>query len=572
MTRATTVPPVSGSGLGAAAPSRLGRAATQSGAARPAGESGAGVTSDDACRAAWGSLAAWLREGRLVRGMSIADVARTTKIQARILEDLEDAVTEGLPADVFVRGFVRNYARCVGLSEAEALARYAACSRDAGPVASPAATAVAEMYAPAARRMSTVVPVAPGSPAAEVHAQGRPLESRYARAATAPSLLSSSPRLPRAVTDRGAELSPELLEQPPRDARELREPLRSGVHAAVRAPAERRSAEIPAVVYPRPTGSGLTSTVEAAAIAAAVAEAGRPAAEPAPVAAAAVASLASPSSPSSPTAPAVAAPAVQASHQHEWPSMVGGQSRLSAKKRRSKKRKEQREREQQAAAPSARPRRAETVRAPIDIFESEALERDDQALAPAAVTGEISGRVGHISEPSSEAAASAAPELAAPAVSEASIASAAEEVRQEGWPGAVAALAAAALPPASSEEAPAEVWIPRMPPAPRPSRAFQAPTLTIDDADPESASQLQDDRVRDREGRDPTRRTFLPPILLESQDRANRQGGLTLAVIILLIAATLTLSYLMRRPSSAGGGMTQLDTPVLHDATATFVG
>jgi hypothetical protein len=157
---------------------------------------------------------------------------------------------------------------------------------------------------------------------------------------------------------------------------------------------------------------------------------------------------------------------------------------------------------------------------------------------------------------------------------EATIASAADLVREEGWPRAAAVEAAAAQPPASAEEpAPAEVWIPRMPPAPRPSRAFQAPTLTIDDADPESASQLQDDRVRDREGRDPTRRTFLPPILLESQDRANRQGGLTLAVIILLIAATLTLSYLMRRPSSAGGGMTQLDAPgLLVTEPATLVG
>jgi len=34
-------------------------------------------------------------------------------------------------------------------------------------------------------------------------------------------------------------------------------------------------------------------------------------------------------------------------------------------------------------------------------------------------------------------------------------------------------------------------------------------------------------------------------------------------VIILLIAATLTLSYLMRRPSSSGDGVTQLETTSL---------
>jgi len=39
---------------------------------------------------------------------------------------------------------------------------------------------------------------------------------------------------------------------------------------------------------------------------------------------------------------------------------------------------------------------------------------------------------------------------------------------------------------------------------------------------------------------------------------------LTLAVIILLIAATLTLSYLMRRPSASGDGMTWREQPASH--------
>ena len=55
--------------------------------------------------------------------------------------------------------------------------------------------------------------------------------------------------------------------------------------------------------------------------------------------------------------------------------------------------------------------------------------------------------------------------------------------------------------------------------------------------------------------------SFLPPILLDRDDRSGRQGGLTLAVIILLIAATLTLSYLMRRPNVSGSGVTMNDVP-----------
>src|ERR1700733_6666546 len=73
------------------------------------------------------SLAMWLRAGRAQRKLSLEDVARITKIQRRILEKLEAGQLDGLPAEVFVRGFVRSFARCVGLDEGEALDRYGAC-------------------------------------------------------------------------------------------------------------------------------------------------------------------------------------------------------------------------------------------------------------------------------------------------------------------------------------------------------------------------------------------------------------------------------------------------------------
>ena len=85
--------------------------------------------------------------------------------------------------------------------------------------------------------------------------------------------------------------------------------------------------------------------------------------------------------------------------------------------------------------------------------------------------------------------------------------------------------------------------------------AAPVPSLVIDDADPESAERVLEERAETQT----PRRSFLPPILLDREDRSARQGGLTLAVILLLIAATLTLSYLMRRPSAAGDGMTARD-------------
>jgi cytoskeletal protein RodZ len=114
-----------------------------------------------------------------------------------------------------------------------------------------------------------------------------------------------------------------------------------------------------------------------------------------------------------------------------------------------------------------------------------------------------------------------------------------------------------------------EPWKPTMPPpAPsvpwrRPSFAPRSaagsmpnlPSLVIDDADPDRAERVREARAKQH------RRTFLPPILLDRDARADTgsQRGLTLAVIILLIAATLTLSYLMRRPSSTSDGVTSID-------------
>ena len=116
-----------------------------------------------------------------------------------------------------------------------------------------------------------------------------------------------------------------------------------------------------------------------------------------------------------------------------------------------------------------------------------------------------------------------------------------------------------------------ETWQPTMP-APQPwvpwrrsgyiavQAAPSAPSLVIDDSDPDSAERVREERAQ----KEPARRSFLPPILLDREDRAARQGGLTLAVILLLIAATLTLSYLMRRPSAAGDGMTIRDVPASY--------
>jgi cytoskeleton protein RodZ len=57
-----------------------------------------------------------LAAARQAKGLSTADVAEKLKLTARQIEALEAEEYERLPAAVFVRGFVRNYARLVGLA------------------------------------------------------------------------------------------------------------------------------------------------------------------------------------------------------------------------------------------------------------------------------------------------------------------------------------------------------------------------------------------------------------------------------------------------------------------------
>ncbi|HEX6097572.1 MAG TPA: RodZ domain-containing protein [Thermoanaerobaculia bacterium] len=65
-----------------------------------------------------------LRREREIRGISIREIADATKISKRFLEALERNDHKTLPAPVFTRGFVREYARYVGLNSEEMVNRY----------------------------------------------------------------------------------------------------------------------------------------------------------------------------------------------------------------------------------------------------------------------------------------------------------------------------------------------------------------------------------------------------------------------------------------------------------------
>jgi transcriptional regulator with XRE-family HTH domain len=65
-----------------------------------------------------------LRREREIRGISLKEIADATKISKRFLEAIERNDHKTLPAPVFTRGFVREYARYLGLSSEEMVNRY----------------------------------------------------------------------------------------------------------------------------------------------------------------------------------------------------------------------------------------------------------------------------------------------------------------------------------------------------------------------------------------------------------------------------------------------------------------
>ena len=56
-----------------------------------------------------------LKRHRESRGVSLARIAADSKVGARTFEDIEGDRFDRLPAPVYVRGFVQEYARAVGL-------------------------------------------------------------------------------------------------------------------------------------------------------------------------------------------------------------------------------------------------------------------------------------------------------------------------------------------------------------------------------------------------------------------------------------------------------------------------
>lgn len=70
------------------------------------------------------SIGSFLRHEREVRHISLGELSQATRIPQRQLELLEEDRFDELPGEVFARGFIKSYARAVGVDESPLIERF----------------------------------------------------------------------------------------------------------------------------------------------------------------------------------------------------------------------------------------------------------------------------------------------------------------------------------------------------------------------------------------------------------------------------------------------------------------
>jgi cytoskeletal protein RodZ len=81
------------------------------------------------------SIGRYLRRERELRQVSLEELAQTTRIPLKMLQHIEEDDFEKLPGEIFARGFLKCYARALGVEADDVLAVYGQQNRRAAVVA-----------------------------------------------------------------------------------------------------------------------------------------------------------------------------------------------------------------------------------------------------------------------------------------------------------------------------------------------------------------------------------------------------------------------------------------------------
>ncbi|MFV2031190.1 MAG: RodZ domain-containing protein [Gammaproteobacteria bacterium] len=92
-----------------------------------------------------------LQAARIDRGLSIEDIANRMHLSTSIIQSIEDNDFDAITAPIFVKGYLRAFARIVLLNEDEMIAQYTDSFSDADPTINTTSTMAAEITADDAR-------------------------------------------------------------------------------------------------------------------------------------------------------------------------------------------------------------------------------------------------------------------------------------------------------------------------------------------------------------------------------------------------------------------------------------
>ena len=82
------------------------------------------VSGDEAIPRKAPEIGRFLRLQRENKGLTQDQVAEITRLRKHIIKDLEEENWDQLPPPVFVKGFIRSYAKTLGLDDKDILDRY----------------------------------------------------------------------------------------------------------------------------------------------------------------------------------------------------------------------------------------------------------------------------------------------------------------------------------------------------------------------------------------------------------------------------------------------------------------
>jgi transcriptional regulator with XRE-family HTH domain len=106
------------------------------------------------------SLGERFRAAREQRGLTLSDVAEQLRIRSVYLAAIEEENWKAIGAPVYIRGFLRTYARFLGLDPEEAVSEFNAAENTLPPTAQPAAASAGFDYRPQGSSLTPLIWIA----------------------------------------------------------------------------------------------------------------------------------------------------------------------------------------------------------------------------------------------------------------------------------------------------------------------------------------------------------------------------------------------------------------------------